>query len=50
MAALCEANEERPGSRDSALDSHVLHRRLIGHTNTQKAEIHTHNQSVTPTL
>lgn len=27
MAALCEANEERPGSRDHASDSHVQHRR-----------------------
>lgn len=26
-AAMCEANEERAGSRDRASDSHVLHRR-----------------------
>lgn len=29
MFALCEANEERPGSRDHASDSHVLHRRPL---------------------
>lgn len=42
MFALCEANEERPGSRDHASDSHVLHRRpldwpthMCAHTDTQ---------------
>lgn len=29
MTALCEANEERPGSRDHASDSHVCRRRPL---------------------
>lgn len=43
MAALCEANEERPGSRDHASDSHVQHRRPM-HWPAHKhayTEIHT---------
>lgn len=41
MAALCEANEERPGSRDHASDSHVHCRRPLDwlihkHTHTQR--------------
>lgn len=45
-AALCEANEERPGSRDHASDSHVLHRRPMAWPPCKHifAEIHTFKQ------
>lgn len=50
--ALCEANEERPGSRDHAPDSHVLHRRRLEWPTHKHifAEIHTLKQSHITTL